>query len=173
MSTDIYEVLKHLWIFWTQLITIVSALHEFLVVIGPQLRHLTLRHPMTKLPAGALDNVLEWCPNLIALRVSADYISDALFENGRIPKGHPLRILDLDCSPSAGVEVGIMPDSIWLAIDGGVLQDLRSIRVNARLAWLATESLRTSVSDLIELVRDQEKRRPLGVTPGVYHSIEQ
>lgn len=126
---------------------------------------------MVKLPPGALDDVLGWCPNLTALRVSVDYISDVLFEPGHIPKGHPLRILDLDCSNSAGAEVGISPDSIWLAIDTGYLPDLRSIRVNARLAWQATERLRTSVSDLVELLDDQEKKKPLGVTPGVWSVV--
>jgi hypothetical protein len=146
-------------------------LHEFLLIIGPQLRHLTIRHPLSKLPAGALDNVLEWCPNLLALRVSADYVSDVLFEPSHIPKGHPLRILELDCSPSAGAEVGIMPDSIWLAIDTGCLPDLRSIRVNARLAWTATEVLRTSVSDLVDLLEEQEKTNPIGVKPGVWSTV--
>lgn len=142
-------------------------MHEFLVTVGPQLRHLTLRHPLMTLPPAALNGVLEWCPNLIALRISVDYVSDALFEPNGV-RGHPLRILDLDCSNSADAEVGIAPDSIWLAIDNGYFPDLRSIRVNARLAWQATESLRASVSDLVELLESQERKRPLGVIPGVW-----
>jgi hypothetical protein len=99
-----------------------------------------------------------------------DYVSDGLFESNGV-KGHPLRILDLDCSNSADAEVGIAPDSIWLAIDNGYLPDLRSIRVNARLAWQATERLRTSVSDLVELLEDQERKNPLGVPPGVWSVV--
>ncbi|OBT77744.1 hypothetical protein VF21_03816 [Pseudogymnoascus sp. 05NY08] len=141
-----------------------SALQEFLLTVGPQLRHLTLRHPLIKLPPGVLNGVLQWCPNLVALRISVDYVSDALLESNGV-KRHPLRVLELDCSNSADAEVGISPDSIWLAIDNGYLPDLRSIIVNARLAWQATERLRTSVSDLVELVQDRERKNPLKVTP--------
>ncbi|KFY28852.1 hypothetical protein V493_02730 [Pseudogymnoascus sp. VKM F-4281 (FW-2241)] len=147
-----------------------EALQEFLVTVGPQLRHLTLRHPLIKLPPGVLNGVLEWCPNLVALRISVDYVSDALLEPSGV-KGHPLRVLELDCSNSADAEVGVSPDSIWLAIDSGYLPDLRSIIVNARLAWQATERLRTSVSDLVELLQDRERKNPLKLTPGVWSVV--
>lgn len=148
-----------------------SGLREFLGAVGPQLRHLTLRHPLNRLHAGALDPVLFWCPFLVALRVSADYVTDAMFEAANIPQNHPLQILELDCSPSAGAEVGIMPDAVWLAIDTGLLPNLRSVRVNARLAWQATELLRTSVSDLADLLEEQEKTSPTGVKPGVWSIV--
>ncbi|KFY69969.1 hypothetical protein V499_09582 [Pseudogymnoascus sp. VKM F-103] len=147
-----------------------EALQEFLLTVGPQLRHLTLRHPLIKLPPGVLNGVLQWCPNLVALRISVDYVSDALLESNGV-KCHPLRVLELDCSNSADAEVGISPDSIWLAIDNGYLPDLRSIIVNARLAWQATERLRTSVSDLVELVQERERKNPLKLTPGVWSVV--
>ncbi|KFX93111.1 hypothetical protein V495_05105 [Pseudogymnoascus sp. VKM F-4514 (FW-929)] len=142
-----------------------EALQDFLLTVGPQLRHLTLRHPLIKLPPGVLNGVLQWCPNLVALRISVDYVSDALLEGNGV-KGHPLRVLELDCSNTADAEVGISPDSIWLAIDNGFLPDLRSIIVNARLAWQATERLRTSVSDLVELLEDREQKNPLRLKAG-------
>jgi hypothetical protein len=126
---------------------------------------------MPQIPWSVLDQTLTWCPNLLALRISADYISDTFFEPQNIPMGHPLRILDLDCSESAGADVGILPDSIWVAIDNGCLPNLRSVRVSARLAWLATHSLRSSVSDLVTLLEEQEKTTPLGVKPGVWSII--
>ena len=148
-----------------------SALQQTLEDIGPQLRHLTIRYPMSQLPWAALDSTLIWCPNLLALRVSADYISDMFFDPQYVPHGHPLRILDLECSESTGPEVGINPDSIWVAIDNGCLPHLRCVRVSARLAWQATNSLRASVSDLVELLEDQEKKEPLGIEPGVWSII--
>jgi hypothetical protein len=93
------------------------------------------------------------------------------FDLLNIPIGHPLQILDLDCSESAGSEIGINPDSIWVAIDNGCLPDLRSVRVSARLAWQATHSLRSSVSDLVDLLEEQEKATPLGVKPGVWSIV--
>ena len=126
---------------------------------------------MSQLFWGALDKSLMWCPNLHALRVSADYISDVFFESESIPNGHPLRILDLDCSDFADVKIGINPDAIWVAIDNGCLPDLRSIRVSARLAWQATHSLRSSVSDLLDLLQDQEKVKPIGIKPGIWNIV--
>jgi hypothetical protein len=152
------------------LLIIASALQETLEVIGPQLQHLTIRHPMPQLPPSVLDQTLTWCPNLLALRISADYISDMFFDPHNIPTGHPLRILDLDCSEAAGADVGINPDSIWVAIDNGCLPNLRSVRVSARLAWQATHSLCSSVCDLIDLLEEQEKTTPLGVEPGVWNT---
>jgi hypothetical protein len=92
------------------------------------------------------------------------------FDPQNIPMGHPLRILDLDCSESTGADVGINPDSIWVAIDNGCLPNLRSVRVSVRLAWQATRSLRSSVDDLIDLLEEQEKTTPLGVEPGVWNT---
>jgi hypothetical protein len=143
-------------------------LREFLLLKGPQLQHLTILHPLNRLPGGALDGILQWCPNLVALRVSADYVTDALFDVANVPKGHPLRILDLDCSPSAGVEVGVSPDAVWLAIDTDLLPDLRSVRISTRLAWNATATLRASVNDLVELLEEKENEKPLGVNAGVW-----
>lgn len=152
------------------LLILASALQETLEIIGPQLQHLTIRHPMPQLPWSVLDQTLTWCPNLLTLRISADYISDMFFEPQNIPMGHPLRILHLDCSESAGADVGINPDSIWIAIDDGCLPNLRSVRVSVRLAWQATHSLRSSVFDLINLLKEQEKTTPLGVEPGVLNT---
>jgi hypothetical protein len=145
------------------------ALQDTLEVVGPQLRHLTIRHPMNMLQQGVLDHTLMWCPNLSALRVSADFITDSFFDSENIPAGHPLRILDLDCSISAGAEVGVAPDSIWVAIDSGQLSNLRSIRVSSALAWQATKTLRTNVLDLVELLEEREAKEPSGIEPGVWN----
>lgn len=155
----------------TYVLILSSALQEALELIGPQLEHLTIRHPMPQLACSVLNQTLTWCPNLLALRISADYISDMFFDPQNIPTGHPLRILDLDCSESTGPEVEINPDSIWVAIDSGCLPNMRSVRVSARLAWQATPSLRSSVSDLVDLLEEREKTTPLGIEPGVWSIV--
>lgn len=144
----------------------VGGLMDCLEVLGPQLQHLTIRHPMTKLFPSALDHILLLCPSLIAFRVSADYISHSFFES--IPQSHPLRILELDCSSTAGVEVGIDPDTIFDAVEEGRLPDLRSVRVHARLAWTATERIKRDAQDLGDILEAAERERPLGVVAGVW-----
>lgn len=132
-----------------------GALVECLRVFGPQLIHLTIRHPMAKLFTSSLDEILALCPSLIALRISADYISSQLFES--IPQPHPLRILDLDCSSTAGPDVELDPDVVFLAaVEEGKLPDLRSVRVNIRLAWTATKRARRDAADLGDILEAAE-----------------
>lgn len=126
---------------------------------------------MNRLPIGALDSTLIWCPNLYALRLSADYVSDILCHPDNVPKGHPLRILEFDCLSLAGADVNISPDAVWIAIDAGNLPYLRSVRVNARLAWTATEQLRKEVMDLRDLMEEQEIQLFTGIKPGVWVTV--
>lgn len=147
------------------------ALQDILSILGQHLLQLTILHPMNKLPMGALDETLSLCPKLTALRISADFISDRLFDEEHMPAEHPLRILDLDCSITAESDVGISPDSIWISIDSGRLPKLRSVRVSALLAWGATATLKRSVSDLTELLEEREQLDPIGVEPGVWNYV--
>ncbi|KAH7381953.1 hypothetical protein BKA64DRAFT_583961 [Cadophora sp. MPI-SDFR-AT-0126] len=139
-----------------------SILHV-LELLGKQLTHLTLRHPLPHLYPTSLDGLLLLCPLLLALRVSADFISPALFTAPNIPPSHPLRILDLECSPDANPDVDIPPGVLYEAVEGGLLGDLRSVRVSARLAWGASEKTRADVRDLLEVMEEGEYERPVGV----------
>lgn len=148
--------------------------HAFSVIqtcakLGSQLQHLTIRHPMPHLYAGSLDSVFELCKSLIALRISADFITNKLFEF--IPSGHPLQILDLECSPQAGADIDIQAQSVLTAVETGLLPDLRSVRASMRLAWSATESTRAAAEDLSDALEDAESDRPLGVSTGVWVNI--
>ncbi|KAL3420375.1 hypothetical protein PVAG01_08874 [Phlyctema vagabunda] len=144
------------------------ALLFMLEVLGPQLKHLTVRHPMSKLPPSCLDFVFTLCPSLIAFRISADYITDSMFE--AIPTKHPLQILDLDCSTLAGADVEINPNAVYDAVEQERLPDLRSVRVSSRLAWTATAALRRAAEDLVEIMEEAEDENPLGITPGVWNT---
>ncbi|XMA15046.1 hypothetical protein WAI453_007837 [Rhynchosporium graminicola] len=163
-----------------------SVIHV-LEVLGERLKQLTIRHPMNHLSITSLDNLLLLCPGLLALRISADFISPALFAAENIPlnipqgtckngsskpsQTHPLRILDLECSPSASSEVDIPPNVIYQAAEEGMLPDLRSVRVSMRLAWGATETLRRDASDLLEVMEEREVERPVGVQAEVLWSM--
>ncbi|CZR58581.1 uncharacterized protein PAC_08473 [Phialocephala subalpina] len=148
-----------------------SSLLATLEKIGSQLKHLTIRFPMPHLFQGSLDSLFLDLPSLIALRISADYISDTLFSAESIPQNHPLRILDLECSPTAGADVGISASSVYDAIERGQLPDLRSVRVSMRLAWAATEQTRLDASDLLEIIEENEMERPLGILTGVWWNM--
>jgi hypothetical protein len=145
------------------------SLLETLTTLGPQLTQLTIRHPMSQLPVAALDYILLLCPSLIAFRISADFISNSLFES--IPERHPLRILDIECSPQAGADIEISPGAVYDAVENDKLPDLRSVRASARLAWNATTSRRQDVEDLVEVLEDAEMERPLGIEAEVWASM--
>lgn len=147
------------------------SLVNTLQTLGPQLQHLTIRHPMQQFWVGVLDPVLYLCPSLTALRISADFISDNMFSPFHIRSPHSLRILDIECSPTAGADVGIRASAIYDAVEEGRLPDLRSVRVSARLAWGATEGTRTDASDLGEVLEEGEMERPLGIVTGVWYSM--
>jgi hypothetical protein len=79
-----------------------------------------------------------------------------------------LRILDLDCSPTADANVELDPDVVFFAVEEGQLPDLRSVRVNARLAWTASKTVRRDAADLGDILEAAERERPLGVVAGVW-----
>jgi predicted DNA-binding transcriptional regulator AlpA len=120
---------------------------------------------------GALDLVLDTCPSLTALRISADFITNEMFSSLYIQSPHPLRILDVECSPTTEADVGISASAIYDAVEDGRLPDLRSVRVSARLAWGATEGTRTDASDLGEILEEAEMERPLSIATGVWWNM--
>ncbi|KAL2065837.1 hypothetical protein VTL71DRAFT_3507 [Oculimacula yallundae] len=188
---------------WTHMISLPSTLrtlsiqhcsqiHQHSVIhvletLGERLTHLTIRHPMNHLSITSLDSLLLLCPSLLALRISADFISPSLFAAENIPltippptssnpnpspiQAHPLRILDLECSPSASSDVDIPPHILYQAAEEGLLPDLRSVRVSMRLAWGATEKTRRDAADLLEVMEEREMERPVGVGAEVLWSM--
>ena len=82
--------------------------------------------------------------------------------------GHPLHILDLDCSGTPAADVWIEPAAVYNAVEQERLPNLRIVRVSARLAWTATEQLRRDVADLGEILEENEMDTPVGLTAGVW-----
>lgn len=149
-----------------------GPLVSVLRILGSQLKHLTVRHPMTKLHLGALDEVLHICPSLTILRISADYITTGAFTSLSANTSHPLQILDLECSPQATADVQIPPAVIYEAVESGRLASLRSVRVSARLAWTATAGRRQDIEDLVEAMADLDAEEPwIGGEVGCWASL--
>ncbi|KAH8819092.1 hypothetical protein F5884DRAFT_743521 [Xylogone sp. PMI_703] len=141
------------------------SLYRTLGALGSQISHLTIRHPMNNLQVGSLDYICTICPELFEFKVSADYISEDMLDS--IPYGHSLCSMELDCSPTAGEDVGISPQKICEAVEQGRLPDLRRVSVSERLAWNATEALRQSTRKLEQLLEEREDEDPLGIEPDV------
>ncbi|RFU27174.1 hypothetical protein B7463_g9161, partial [Scytalidium lignicola] len=142
------------------------ALLKTLEVLGSQLFHLTIRHPMNNLHVGDLDYIFTICPSLFMFKISADYISENMFD--AIPEGHGLCCLELDCSSTADDDVDIRPTKIYEAVEQGRLPDLRRVKASVRLAWTATESSKERLRDLANLIEKREEEDPVGIEPAVW-----
>lgn len=134
--------------------------------LGPRLKHLTVRYPMSRLVPVSANGVFAWCKSLISLHVSSDYMNHLAFI--MIPKRHPLRVLDIDSSPIAGEEGKFHPDLVFRAIDNGKLPDLRSVRVSTRMGWTDTREIRQSAAELGDILEAMEREQPLGIDAGVF-----
>jgi hypothetical protein len=141
------------------------ALLTALENIGLRLHELTIRYPMPRLDSGQLDTLLMICPNLIALRVFAEYVTNDLLS---FVTKHPLRILDVESTPSYLAENALRPETLYLAVEDDRLPDLRSVRVSTRLGWRETPTARQDVLDLEEAMNDHESENPLGLWTGVW-----
>jgi hypothetical protein len=141
------------------------ALLTALETIGSRLLELTIRYPMPQLDTGQLDTLLMICPNLIALRVFAEYVTNDLLS---FLTKHPLRILDVESTPSYLAENALRPETLYLAVEEDRLPDLRSVRVSTRLGWRETPTSRQDVVDLEEAMNDHESEHPLGLWTGVW-----
>ncbi|KAG9235570.1 hypothetical protein BJ875DRAFT_267801 [Amylocarpus encephaloides] len=135
--------------------------------IGVGLKHLTIRYPMPRLAIGDFDTLLQLCANLLALRISAEYISNNLFTN---ILSHPLRILDVESTPSYLADPEYTPtvQSLYEVVELDRLKDLRSVRVTARLGWQATTLQKEITNDLIEAMEDNDMENQLGLWVGVW-----
>lgn len=128
---------------FTKAPTIVSLLAR----LGDQLTTLSVSYPMPYLAFNSMDNILNLCPNLTYLLVAVDYISSHFFDEG---SAHPLEHLDLDSSGSAGNELKVSPNDVFIAMAEDRLPHLRIVRVSKLLKWVERE--REDVDDLVEML---------------------
>jgi hypothetical protein len=137
-----------------------------------QLEALKIAH-MPRLSSHALDDVLHLLPQLKKLSVSIDYVTPALFDEGRLaPPVLPeetedaldlpapalshnnLRTLELTYSGAQfDVEDKITAVDIMIAIDEGALPALRQVRVDQRLHWQGANT-KDDVGALTDVLQD-------------------
>ncbi|KAK9459496.1 uncharacterized protein V1516DRAFT_680059 [Lipomyces oligophaga] len=130
-----------------------EAVHSLLSQLGPLLKSVRFAFPMMTLTTNGLDPILRYCPNLRQLSVPTDYITHRMLSPDNVSPGHPLEMLDLDCSGMLGQSNKIQADDIALAILEGLLPKVRIVRASIKLGWSKDDE---EVSELIEVLSEKE-----------------
>ncbi|KAK9477105.1 hypothetical protein V1514DRAFT_348448 [Lipomyces japonicus] len=130
-----------------------DAVRALCVLLGSSLTTLSVTFPMPALGFNALDHALASCPHLRKLVISTDYITHRLLDNENIVHGHPLQMLDLDCSGMLGQSRKIQADDIALAILEERLPNLRIVRASIKLGWNTHDE---EVGELIDVLSEKE-----------------
>ena len=93
---------------------------------------------MPKFNEGTLDRVFIFCPNLLVLEISVDYVSSTFFDDDtlvHVPYKRPLRTLYIDCSGMLGTSTRLEPIDLAIALNEDRLPMLKNIRCTAKLGW--------------------------------------
>lgn len=112
--------------------------HYVISQLGSNLRLLKVQYPMPKFNEGTLDRVFIFCPNLLVLELSVDYVSRTIFEDDNLvylPYKRPLRTLYIDCSGMLGTSTRLDPIDLAIAIDEDRLPMLKNMSCTAKLGW--------------------------------------
>lgn len=110
----------------------------FLYKVGVHLKSLRIQFPMPCLQSDSLDIVFKYCPNLLVLEVSVDYMSAEFFDEDSLlllPYPRPLRTLYIDSSGMLGTTDKLDPLDLALALGDNRLPNLKNVRCTAKLGW--------------------------------------
>lgn len=140
----------------------IRQLFETLARENVPLRSLELAN-MPRLGPNAFDTVLTILPHLEYLSVSSDYVSPALLDAeclGLPRQIFRLRTLELTYSGNLGIEEKLTPVDVMIAMDEGVLPELRQVRVANSLGWHHA-ALAPDLDALGDQLREAARRRDL------------
>lgn len=115
-----------------------AGFHFILSQVGDNLRLLKVQYPMPKFNEGTLDRVFIFCPNLLVLEISVDYVSSTFFDEDtlvHVPYKRPLRTLYIDCSGMLGTSTRLEPIDLAIALNEERLPMLKNVRCTAKLGW--------------------------------------
>ncbi|KAF3907857.1 hypothetical protein ABW20_dc0104273 [Dactylellina cionopaga] len=129
-----------------------TAIRQYLNMLSPQLTHLSILHPIPRLPHNFLDRILFTCPNLLHLTASVDFLTAHIFDEENCVADHPIERIDLDCSGGMGSEFKVSSDDISIALMEGRLKRLRVVRASVKLGWGKRGEEMRRVKDLAELL---------------------
>lgn len=111
---------------------------HFLFKVGFNLKSLRIQFPMPCLQSNSLDIVFTYCPNLLVLEVSVDYMSAEFFDEEclpLLPYPRPLRTLYIDSSGMLGTTDKLDPLDLAVALGEDRLPHLKNVRCTAKLGW--------------------------------------
>lgn len=128
---------------------------------GYNLKTLKIQFPMPGLMSNSLDTIFIYCPSLLVLELSVDYISADIFNVNLLPmyENRPLRALYIDSSGMLGTTDKLDPIDLALALDDGRLPNVRNIRCTAKLGW-------NPDSDVVSYIAEELEERGGGLYIG-------
>lgn len=112
--------------------------HHLLAKLGKNLISLRVQYPMPGLRSNALDLAFFYCPNLILLEVTVDYISSSFFDEQNLTYldyPRPLKYLYIESSGMLGTTTRLDPVDLALAISELRLPHLKKVKCSAKLGW--------------------------------------
>lgn len=137
---------------------------QFIRKLGGNLKTLKVQYPMPGLKEGSLDPVFNYCPNLLVLEISVDYVTSTFFDeenlsNHNIGYPRPLKTLYIESSGMLGTSTRLDPIDLAVAINDERLPYLKNIRCTAKLGW-------DPKSEYVEFIVDALDERGGGIYIG-------
>ncbi|KAG7661092.1 uncharacterized protein J8A68_005464 [[Candida] subhashii] len=138
------------------------GLRHILYTIGANLTSLKVQYPMPGLKKNSLDQVFIYCPNLLVLEISVDYVSSSFFDEEYLrflDYPRPLRTLYIQSSGMLGTSTRLDPIDLVIALNEGRLPNLKNISCTAKLGW-------DPKSEAVEYIVDELDERNGGIYIG-------
>lgn len=129
-----------------------EGFQHLLQKFGHNLKTLKIQFPMPGLLTVSLDSVFLYCPNLIVLEVSVDYLSAEIFNAEFLPfyPNRPLCTLYIDSSGMLGTTDKLDPLDLALALDDNRLPFLKNVSCTAKLGWDPNSDVVTYIAEELE-----------------------
>ncbi|ODQ80970.1 hypothetical protein BABINDRAFT_182972 [Babjeviella inositovora NRRL Y-12698] len=115
-----------------------SSIYHLLHKLGGKLTSLVIQYPMPGLGGSDMDMIFKYCPNLLSLEITVDYVSKDLFEDYCLPLlryPRPLKNIYIESSGMIGQGDKLHPDDLTLALIDDKLPCLLNVKINVKLGW--------------------------------------
>ena len=122
---------------------------------GPQLQHLEIIAPIPALSRTlpSLSDYMEHAPNLLYLKISADFLWYSNIFKERVDGDHcPLKQIDIDCFDPAACDFDA--SDLWAVIAcESRFGRVRKVGIHRRLGWADTREGKEQVKDLDDMLK--------------------
>lgn len=137
IESDFPTTIKHIEFAHCPKVMHVGFQH-LLFKVGHNLKSLRVQFPMPGLQGNSLDIIFIYCPNLVLLETTVDYMSSEFFDEECLQYllyPRPLRSLYIESSGMLGTTDKMDPLDLAVALSDGRLPNLKNIRCTAKLGW--------------------------------------